>query len=268
MRSFKEEDEKQICNMYQNEGHTITFIRQYFHCRDEAIRAVLQKYDILIKPRGCSKNRLVKENFFEIIDSEEKAYFLGLMFTDGSIILDNSEGKRSPMIRLQLKLSDIQILEDFRQILNLNSKLIYDKRAKKESAILSLRSKKMAEDLSKYGIVPNKTYKTRHLPEVPKHLKKHFLRGLIDGDGSIYQETKSQKYRIDFCSYHASICEDFRKMCNEFLDISNTNVIANYGTAYHIRLNKQESVRQLATELYKDAKVSIARKQLIASKLF
>lgn len=48
------------------------------------------------------------------------------------------------------------------------------------------------------------------MPEIEdKELLRHFLRGCLDGDGSLYRENKSGKYRIDFCSYHKTICEDF-----------------------------------------------------------
>lgn len=267
IRTFDEKTEKEICNLYQEEGQTLVSISRIYHCRTEAIKAVLTKYNIQIKRKGLSKNRNAKEDFFNTIDTEEKAYFLGLLFADGNVSLDKT-GKRNPQIRLQLKITDIKILQDFRDILNINSKLIYDKRKNKECISLSLRSKQMAEDLSKYGIVPNKTYLTKHLPEIPEEFLKHFLRGLLDGDGSIYQETKSKKYRIDFCSYHQSICEDFRKACNKFLDKKNTNTIANYNTTYHIRFNDQKTVRQLATVLYKDSKVSLARKYSLAERLF
>lgn len=267
IRTFKEEIEKDICKLYQEEGQTLTFISRIYHCRIEAIKNVLEKYEIPIKRRGLSKNRNMQEDFFDIIDSEEKAYFLGLMFSDGSVTLDKS-GKRSPQIRLQLKISDIHILQDFRTLLNIHSNLTYDKRKGKESACLSFRSKHMADTLSKYDIVPNKTYLTKHLPEVPELFLKHFLRGLLDGDGSIYQEKKSQKFRVDFCSYHKSICEDFRNLCNTFLEKRNTNIIANYGTAYHIRFNSQDSVKQLVTVLYKDSKISLARKYSLAERIF
>lgn len=267
IRTFDEIIEKEICNLYQEEGQTLTFISRMYHCRIEAIKAVLIKNDIKIKRRGLSKNRTAKEDFFNVIDTEEKAYFLGLMFADGSVSPDKTE-KRNPQIKLQLKIADIKILQDFKNILNLNSNLTYDKRKNKEGVSLSFRSKQMSEDLSNYGIVPNKTYLTKHLPKISDELLRHFLRGLLDGDGSIYQETKSKKYRIDFCSYHQSICEEFRELCNKFLDKKNTNIIANYGTAYHIRFNDQKTVKQLATVLYKDSKISLARKYSLAERLF
>ena len=205
------------------------------------------------------------ENIFDIIDTEEKAYFLGLMFADGNVALDK---KRSPMISISLKVSDIKILQDFREILNMHSNLRYDKRKNKDCAILSFRSAHMAETLSKYGIIPNKTYKTKHLPQISSEFFHHFLRGLVDGDGSIYQEGKSKKYRIDYCSYRQSICEEFRELCNMFLIKKNTIKINNYGSAYHVRFNDQYSVKQLATVLYKDSKISLARKYSLAREIF
>lgn len=267
MRQFDFNIEQEICKKYRQEGMTITFLARNYHCRNEAIKNVLVKYNIPIKRKGLSKNRLLKEDYFENIDSEEKAYFLGLFFTDGSIIPDPS-GKRFPSIAISLKMSDINILEKLREEINMHSNLLYDKRKNKECAVLRFRSKKMADDLSKYGIVPLKTYKTKHLPNnIPPEFKIPFIRGLLDGDGSIYQQ-KNKNYRIDFCSYHKSICEDFKNLCNQLLDEPVTTTIENYGTAYHFRINKKKLVEQLATVLYKDCKISIARKYEMASKLF
>lgn len=267
MREFNQTDEENICNLYEQKGETLTFISQIYHCRTEAIKAVLTKYQIKIKTKGQSKNRLLKEDYFKIIDCEEKAYWLGMLFSDGSVVLD-STGKRHPQISLQLKISDKELIEKFRQELCAGGKITYDKRKGKETACLRFRNKTMAEDLSKYGIIPQKTYLTKHLPDISKEFLKDFLRGLLDGDGSIYQETKSQKYRVDFCSYHQSICEEFRNLCNTFLTKKNTNIIANYGTAYHIRFNDQKTVKQLVTALYKGNKIALARKYQMAKNIY
>lgn len=266
IRTFNKEIEKEICKLYQEDGQTLTFLSQKYHCRTEAIKNVLNQYNIKIKKRGQSKNRSIKEDFFDQIDTEEKAYFLGLLFTDGNVQPDKS-GKRSPQIRIQLKMSDINILQELRTILNIQSKIFYDKRKNKESAVLSFRNQHMAESLSKYGIIQNKTYLTKHLPEIPKQFRKDFLRGLLDGDGSIYQE-RSGRFIIDFCSYHESICQDFKNLCNCFLTTQNTSGIANYSSAYHIRFSRQSTVKQLATVLYKDSKISLARKYSLAERIF
>lgn len=264
MRQFDKKTQDEICFKYDKEGGTLTFLAQTYHCRAEAIRNVLLSNNIKIRRRGQKTNRAIKENYFETIDTEKKAYFLGLFFADGNISLDK---RRSPLIRISLKLSDKNVLEEFRNELEVNSKLLYDKRNKKESAILSFRSEKMANDLSKYGIVPNKTYITKHLPIVPQKLLKHFLRGLIDGDGSIYQSKKGQWF-IDLCSYHESICADFQNLCLSFLNDKNKTKIVNYGTACHIRFGKKSQVKQLATVLYKDSNIYLTRKYEKVQQIF
>jgi hypothetical protein len=42
----------------------------------------------------------------------------------------------------------------------------------------------MAEDLSKYGVVPRKSYYT-YLPKIDDKYMNHLIRGILDGDGSI-----------------------------------------------------------------------------------
>lgn len=102
IRTFSEKDEKEICKKYKEEGKTITEITKIYHCRGEAIKNVLLKYQIPIRAKGTYKNTLVESDCFEKIDTEEKAYFLGLLFTDGSVCIDK-KGKRSPQILLELK---------------------------------------------------------------------------------------------------------------------------------------------------------------------
>lgn len=187
------------------------------------------------------------------------------MFTDGYVIKND---KRSPAVGISLKIDDIYILEKFRNLLNIHSEIGYDKRKGKECAVLKIRNQKLADDLSKYGIIQNKTYVINKLPNIPEELEIHFLRGLLDGDGSIYRA--KNKICIDFCSYHSNICEQFRKIANKFLseENKNTNLVANYGTAYHIRFYKKDSVKQLATALYKDSNYYLARKYALAEELF
>lgn len=238
-----------------------------YHCRTEAIKNVLILNNIKIKTKGRSVNRTLNESFFEHIDTEEKAYFLGFLFADGSVVKDN-ENRRSPMISLQLKLEDQEMVEKFKKTIKGEGKIYYDKRLHKETASFRFRSQIMADDLSKYGIVPNKTYLTEHLPEIPQELDRHFLRGLLDGDGSIYQLSHSNRYAIDLCSYHATVCNDFRERCDKFLTCSNNATVTRYGTAYHVRFVDKQSVMQLATALYKDGHIYLDRKYELARKIF
>ena len=117
-----------------------------------------------------------------------------------------------------------------------------------ESALISVRSNLLVNDLNKYGIIKNKTYKTSHLPSIAPEMLPHFMRGLIDGDGSIYKTSfinnnngiRYYKDVIYFCSYHRSVCEDFKKNIEQLLGRkSKCNIIQeNKGKMYRITYTK------------------------------
>lgn len=90
--------------------------------------------------------------------------------------------KSQPAIRIQLKSDDEYILKRFKQELNSSNNIsFYSKRKHSEFRIHSI---KMAKDLSKYGIIPNKTGKEIFpIDKIPYNMYPHFLRGFFDGDG-------------------------------------------------------------------------------------
>lgn len=184
-------------------------------------------------------------------------------------------------IRLELQLKDKDIIEKFKNVLNLTSKITYSKHKKNgvisESVIISFCSIKMAKDLEKYGIVPNKTYITKHLPTIPEEFERHFLRGLIDGDGSIYQRKNHNKknnkdynsYTLYFCSYHQSCCEDFQKFAIKYTSRKKKmNISKEKKSQYRIIWTAKQDVKELVTALYKDSNFYLARKYELAKQIF
>ena len=127
----------------------------------------------------------------------------------------------------------------------------------------------MCLDLSKYGIIPNKTKKTKTLPDIPNEFKKDFIRGLIDGDGSIYQS--SNKYNhVTFCSYQYNICNQLQNWCDELINSKNkAKILKDKGKEiYRVHYNNQEQVKRLVTVLYKDSNFYLARKYSKAKAIF
>lgn len=118
------------------------------------------------------------ENFFENIDSEEKAYFLGLLYADGYV------NENLGMVDLTLHHQDKQILDDFVTYLYPNNdrplKLIRNKYYR-----LVINSKKLVSDLKTHGCIQKKTFKIV-FPEISNNLLNHFIRGYFDGDGSVW----------------------------------------------------------------------------------
>lgn len=116
-------------------------------------------------------------DIFEKIDTEEKAYWLGFLYADGSV------GSKENKIELGLAEKDLKQIEKFKTFLKINNKISYRKSSK--SYRISFRSDKCKQDLINLGCVPKKSLILTFPSEeqVPNNLIKHFIRGYFDGDG-------------------------------------------------------------------------------------
>ena len=113
------------------------------------------------------------EHYFDNIDCQEKAYWLGFFAADGYNHRDKG------YIEFRLHKQDIEILNKFKSCIQSNNPIgLY----KETYCNLSLYSKHLCEKLAEYGLGQAKTY-TLQLPSLEKSLMRHFIRGYFDGDG-------------------------------------------------------------------------------------
>lgn len=151
----------------------------------------------VVKTLGISRpnGKVAKLNhdYFEDIDTPEKAYWLGLLFADGCVQHNIKKGN-SYSITLELQVDDKYLIDQFAKAVktNLETKIYTNKSGfqRKDGKLhtmakLVLNSAKMAQDLSKYGVIPNKSLKVSELPNIPHCFMRDFIRGFFDGNGSI-----------------------------------------------------------------------------------
>lgn len=258
------QEQIEIIQNLSRQGKTQKEIAQKLGYNPAVIRRIAKENNIKIKAT-ISPN--IREDFFENIDSEEKAYLLGLYFTDGNIKKD-SRCNHNYIIRIQLQACDLEMIERIKNIFQVNNKIDYDKRPNKECYGLSFSSEKMAQDLSKYGVVPRKTYETSHLPleYIRKDLKIHFLRGLFDGDGGFTVSTDySKDISFDLTSYHYSICEEYQKEIDKLINKEPHNKIAVIDSAdgshrCRVKWRGKQQVLKILDILYQDATIYLKRK--------
>ena len=131
------------------------------------------------------------ETIFDKINSEEKAYWLGFLYADGAV------GSTRNSVELSLKSSDIKHLEKFRDFLNFSiDKHIYQDNIR---CRICVTNKHLKESLISLGCTPKKSLTITFPSEqqVPKEFQKDFIRGYIDGDGSVMLNTKHTAGRIN-----------------------------------------------------------------------
>ena len=156
-----------------------------FGVTGDTIRWWRRKWDIP-NARPCPKGHTLNEAFFSVIDTEEKAYILGFIAADGGITDNQTYGRLS----LGVHPRDRDILERILTCLQSDTAIRERTTSQWPRVDVQIYSRRLVQDLRQYGIVPRKSL-TLAYPALPKHLERHYIRGLWDGDGHIS--------RHDFC---------------------------------------------------------------------
>lgn len=261
MKRTSLETKQQICKDYQKGDYSSRELGIKYNLSKATILRILERNDI---PR--INRRLVNNNldihYFDNIDTEEKAYFLGFIFADGCV----SNGE----FFLDINEKDIEIIIRLREKIHSNCKIATRKKANSMMSRIAIKNQEFCASLSRYGIIDNKTKKTTHLPMefIPPIFYKDFLRGLVDGDGWVIK-TKDNLYKIGYSTQYYSTAVDFIKMLNSLLDEKWNNKIITPKNKYAIvNIQKQSIVKQVALALYKDNKISLSRKFQMAQEIF
>jgi hypothetical protein len=193
MRKLTEIDCTNICDDYLI-GLSYNLLSEKYNICTWSIGNVLKKNNI--KPRIRKHN--CNEDYFEKIDSNKKAYWLGLLFADGYVRKRkqfNGKHKQGGTVGISLKNGDEYLLEKL--IIDLESTYKLSKQIKDEflSYKLEVNSSKMADDLINLGCVPNKSLKLLP-PILTEEFIPHFIRGYFDGDGSIGKYNERIKFSL------------------------------------------------------------------------
>ncbi len=147
----------------------------------------------------------VNEEYLNEINTEDKAYFLGWMFSDGNV--------NDKSICLKLIKDDVEIIEKLFSYFSSGYKTSFYK----NNASISVTSKKLSDKLKELGCVENKTKIGFNLVEIPNNLYSHFIRGYFDGDGCISKRSARPNQRqISICSIDKEFLEQVSKKLEEF----------------------------------------------------
>lgn len=221
----------------------------------------------------------VNHNYFNLIDTEYKAYILGFIYADGCI--SQPSGNRKLNFRIGVQEEDGYILDELsreaaggqKNIVNTPSSI---KKGYKPQHCVNIVSNQIGNNLIDLGCNINKSKLGMTFPKLEKHLIPHFIRGFLDGDGSIILKKLQYKYirktdyklpnphkqqyklKLAFCSTD----KEFLLKIAECLNIGKPYITEKVKTQVNYILwieNKQEVLNSI-DYLYSDATYFLKRK--------
>ena len=162
-------------------------VAEKYNMSRTSVTRYAKRYELYNKKFTRTKTNTINEDYFDIIDTSNKAYWLGFIMADGNIY----HYKDSNKIQFELKIqeSDSELIEKFAKDIGFPLEKIYHRvRERKGTPTYSvgLRSynERFCKNLIKHGIVDQKSVKET-FPSLPAELKKDFVRGFWDGDGTV-----------------------------------------------------------------------------------
>lgn len=246
-------NEVYVINQY-NEFKNIHKVADYFNVSTTPIRKILKKNSIILSNRRYE----VDEKYFDIIDNEEKAYWLGFLYADGYI----RERKSGNSLEMKLSIKDKGHLELFRKSIKSNHKIIdafnnvkYNgKVSTSHMSLLAIYSTKLVESIKTQGFHSRKTF-TISNPNIGEEFINHFIRGYFDGDGSFSFNPKKYVNKTQI----VSASEEFQKFIID--ELNNNNIKTNLHSGIRLQIQNKMDNLKFYNYIYKNATIFLERKK-------
>jgi len=200
----------------------------------------------------------VNDRFFDLL-TEDVAYLLGFIYADGNISWNPQKGYYCLTITAAAK--DKEHLEKMRAMLSSTKPLLFS--SKTNSYRLIVNNKYLCERLMMLGVLPRKSLTVQFPQFIPSDHLRHFIRGVIDGDGTVYylNRKRSPYFSIRIYSGSEEFVTGIKKEVKNTIGIDanirkrrNANI---YGAEYTCARGKI-----LANYIYKNATFFLERKYL------
>jgi len=210
------------------------------------------------------------EDYFEDVNSEEKAYWLGFIAADGYI----SYTPKNKCLQIALAEKDRGHLLKFKNSVNFTGEIRHKKPV---ACVLNMYSKKMASDLMSLGIVPSKSLVLKPW-QGKKKLLQHYWRGYFDGDGCFTYCLKKRKSTKDYIAWNCNMLgtEEMVTEFGKFVEYRNKKYDYNMGTVglhgkgskiWKISYGGIRPSQSVARALYQNANIYLDRKYLLSKRI-
>ena len=222
----------------------------------------LKENNLIKNDKNYQKDITYDKNFFDSIDNEEKAYWLGFIMADGYTKL--GKNNKPAQMTIEIGKKDIEILNAFKK--SIKSNHIIRERSRKtctgkisEICSITISSQHLTSKLISYGVIPNKTYIGFINEEIfsdNEELIFHYLRGYSDGDGTINKRKGNYVFKLVIKS--KSILDTISNWIKKYCNIDPKITI--WEDAYRLSVQNKKDYFIFLEKLYKNANIYLDRK--------
>lgn len=198
--------------------------------------------------------------YFDYIDNEHKAYWLGFIYADGS------HNEKRHTLRICLQEQDAELLRLFYKDIGCNRELhfIYNKTYDKYYPYVYVQHPHLSETLNKQGVPSNKSFKITFPSTtiVPHNLMRHFIRGYFDGDGGLTLPEDKRKVSCSFVGNYKFITDLKYYLLNYSPHFTDVTLIKPKQCEHVYLFSKagRYNVERLLRWMYEDSTIYLKRK--------
>lgn len=201
------------------------------------------------------------KDYFNIIDTPTKAYWLGFLYADGYTTIDDRWG-------LEIMKSDEEHLQNLLNEIEYSGKMKGRKRKNTETCSVLIKNKDMTNSLRQKGVIPNKTeVLTFPATEILNPMfYKDFIRGFFDGDGCVTYTVKPRVRKdrnnkvysravreINFCCKSKLFIDVLDSILKENGICFNMYLNAKHNNLYYLRTSNVQTMRSFYDFIYSDS---------------
>lgn len=253
---------KRLIDLY-NAKNTLGQISYDLLVAETSISKILKKKDVELRTYSENNRRYNRNsNYFDNINTPNKAYILGLIYADGN----NYIWGNKHCLTISLQERDHDLLERVRCELEYEGPLrfvpLHDKNENyMNQYTLVITDEYMCKQLKKIGVVERKSLVLTFPTFLRPDLIRHFVRGYFDGDGNIFYDKSRNKWHSSIVST-LEFCTSVSNILSSMFVKNNIYKPKHYGdhNTYVLQTCGNLSTYKFMSWLYKDCDIKLERK--------
>lgn len=248
---FDCELDQQIENLY-SKGYSGIAIHEMLGVGHGTVYRHLSKMGITKTMSQAKRVYSMDEHYMDNIDTQKKAYILGLYMADGCNFTPQND------LILSINKEDRALVEKVKKEFSSDAPIHIDRN---RLATLHLSSKHLSKIMESHGVVRAKS-NILEFPELKPELMRHFIRGYFDGDGCLYINNKKLCYStISFTSSSAFCLKLKEYLAKEYgFNSCITHRHKNNPNNATIQFRGLKNILPFLNDMYRDSLIHLDRK--------